>query len=145
MNITGENCTYGALRLAGGSDKYEGRVEICINDAWGTVCDDFWGNVDAAIVCQQLGYDASGVWNVIKHKHIIYSPKLYFSLNTKIIKGAEAFRFSYFGAGTGPIFLDNVQCTGSEASLLECPSNPIGNENCNHNTDAGVRCPGHPF
>ena len=36
------NCTYGALRLVGGSSIYEGRLEICINDNWGTVCDDGW-------------------------------------------------------------------------------------------------------
>ena len=58
--------------------------------------------------------------------------------------GAEAFSFAYFGAGIGPTFLDNVQCTGSESNLLECPSNPIGNENCDHTADAGVRCPGNP-
>lgn len=56
--------------------------------------------------------------------------------------GAEAFSFSYFGGGTGPTHLDNVQCTGSEVSLLECPSSAIGMENCNHNADAGIRCPG---
>ena len=59
-NTTGEVCNYGDLRLVGGSDKYEGRVEICINDQWGTVCDDFWGNSDAGVVCGQLGFGSSG-------------------------------------------------------------------------------------
>jgi len=46
--------------LAGGNIANEGRVEICVNNMWGTVCDDFWGTTDATIVCQQLGYLMQG-------------------------------------------------------------------------------------
>ena len=47
------------------------------------------------------------------------------------------------GEGIGPIFLDQLMCNGSEASLLEClPSENIGFHNCHHNEDAGVRCEG---
>ena len=53
-------CTTGDLRLVGGSDQYQGRVEICINNVWGTVCDDSWSNTDATVVCAQLGYDTTG-------------------------------------------------------------------------------------
>ena len=49
-------CSNGEIRLEGGSSLYEGRVEICRNQQWGTVCDNSWTNVDATVVCRHLGY-----------------------------------------------------------------------------------------
>ena len=53
-------CANGQLRLAAGNIANEGRVEICMNNEWGTVCDDSWGSADATIVCRQLGYLTQG-------------------------------------------------------------------------------------
>ena len=54
--------------------------------------------------------------------------------------GAVAVSFAQFGQGTGSIWLDNVNCAGTEARLATCPANPIGSHNCIHAEDAGVRC-----
>ena len=108
----------GELRLVGGSTPFEGRVEIYHAGQWGTVCDDYWDSKDGDVACRQLGYPA----------------------------GSEAvFGSAHFGRGPdlSPIWLDDVQCSGSEARLLDClnnPRRPIGTHNCFHGEDAGVRC-----
>ena len=104
-------CTQGALRLQGGTAN-SGRVEICNNNVWGTVCDDLWGNVDARVACRQLGFAATG--------------------SVSLTTG--------FTNGVGQIWLDNVQCRGTETRLIDCPANALGSHNCGHIEDAGVRC-----
>ena len=51
-----ENCSNGDVRLVDGKVDYEGRVEMCYNKKWGTVCHDNWDYRDAVVVCHQLGY-----------------------------------------------------------------------------------------
>ena len=104
------------LRLAGGSQR-SGRVEVCFNGRWGTICDDSWDSADAKTVCRQL--------------------KLPF-------KDAIGLRGAFFGKGSGPIFLDDVNCTtGNETQFSECfKKGDIGKHNCRHSQDVSVVCPG---
>lgn len=55
-----KGCAAGDLRLASGRTSTEGRVEMCYENEWGTVCDDSWGSPDGTVVCTQLGLPNSG-------------------------------------------------------------------------------------
>ena len=54
------NCSHGDVRLVNGSNILEGRVEICINEAWGTVCDTTFSEDEANVICNQTGYKYNG-------------------------------------------------------------------------------------
>ena len=56
------NCTEGDVRLVDGNNIYEGRVEICHNGIWGTVCQDSFFRSNSAVVCRQLGLSYAGVY-----------------------------------------------------------------------------------
>ena len=114
LTCTGQSSKYAerSVRLVNGSIAAAGRVEIWYADKWNTVCDHYWSIKDGDVVCQQLGY-----------------------------RGAlKVHRKAYFGEGCGPILLDNLQCTGGEASLLECRHNGVYTHNCEHQDDAAVTC-----
>ena len=66
-----EPCITGNIRLAGGGSLAEGRVEICYQNMWGTICDDSWSEVDARVVCRILGYPPLGTYKKFYKQLII--------------------------------------------------------------------------
>ena len=72
--------------------------------------------------------------------NVLHSPYDSFPFHSP---AGRAYSNAHFGVGSGPIFLDDVQCTSSSSQLLECPSRPILSHNCRHVYDAGVGCDGN--
>nr|XP_055134175.1 T-cell differentiation antigen CD6 isoform X7 [Symphalangus syndactylus] len=103
-----------ALRLVDGGGACAGRVEMLEHGEWGSVCDDTWDLEDAHVVCRQLGCG----WAV------------------------QALPGLHFTPGRGPIHRDQVNCSGAEAYLWDCPGLP-GQHYCGHKEDAGVVCSEH--
>jgi hypothetical protein len=101
----------GTLRLANQDGTGCGRVEVLYQGQWGTICDDLWDDSDATVACRQLG------------------------LGFLSSSGSAT-----YGAGAGIIWMDDMGCTGSEASLESCSRTGWGSHNCVHQEDAGACC-----
>ncbi|XP_072298074.1 scavenger receptor cysteine-rich type 1 protein M130-like isoform X2 [Eucyclogobius newberryi] len=103
-----------SIRVVSGTNSCSGRVEILHKGQWGTVCDDDWTLDNAKVVCRQLG------------------------CGQELLAPTSA----HFGRGEGPIWLDNVECSGDELALSQCKHPKFGFNNCGHGEDAGVICLG---
>eukprot|EP00064_Thunnus_orientalis_P011713 superscaffoldBa00001718_g11744 len=125
--------TDGAVRLVGGAESYEGRVEVFYHGQWGTVCDDGWTDSNTQVVCRQLGYRLG---ETLVSEGLDITPVPRFGVGGV----AKARVMAYFGEGTGPIHVDNVKCSGEERSLADCIKQAPGTHNCRHSEDAGVIC-----
>ena len=130
------NCEDGEIQLVGGANEQEGRVEICYNGVWGTVCNSGWDEVDANVVCSQLGFGQPGnIESVYTHLcHPVMLMRLFIIILCLAVTSVN------FGAGKGPILLKNVRCTQNNSRLLQCRRNQIfaDTNNCDN---AGVICP----
>ena len=69
-------CANGDIRLSGSANDAEGRVEICYNATWGTVCDNMWGPTNADVACGQLGFSSTGASSII----LLYTPQKEYKL-----------------------------------------------------------------
>ena len=104
--------TLAAVRLMDGGAKTEGRVEVYMEGSWGTVCNDGFDDVDASVICRQLGY----------------------------LGGVARSASSTFGIGklNMPVWLRDLDCTGTEDNIMQCPR---GQEvRCFHSEDVAVIC-----
>ena len=117
-------------------------MEVCHGNTYGTVCDDFWDVLDARVVCRQLGYTSNGWFSRLVRDvpPLIISKPMFLAITAAVPMPRAS---SGSGSDNQSIFLDNVICQGTESSLLDCISNPIGEHNCDHSEDAGVRCEGN--
>ncbi|XP_021942881.1 uncharacterized protein LOC110841538 isoform X2 [Zootermopsis nevadensis] len=100
------------LRLVGGTNNMEGRVEVRYHGIWGTVCDDDFTVPAATVICRSLGFGGP----------------------------AQAKKDGFFGPGEGQIWLDQLHCTGNETGITECLHSYWGEHNCQHSEDAAVIC-----
>ena len=100
------------IRLVGGNNANEGRVELLHQGKWGTVCDDNFDRNSADVVCRMMDMGTASYWG------------------------------NRFGPGTGDILLEVFDCTGKESSLFDCLHQGIKKHNCFHWQDIGVTCTG---
>ena len=136
--INVDNCYHGEIRLVGGRSEEDGRVEICYyNNRWGTICDNEWSDRHTAVVCRYLGFsDIIGGILIL----LFWRNKVYCILCQLYTLDSAYYTSERFGRGTGPIFMDYINCTGSEVEMWEECSHFTHYYGCSHNDDVGIQC-----
>ena len=87
-----DDCEDGEVRLQDGTASSNGRVELCQNGIWGSVCSSQWDDTDASVVCRELGYDLQGpLSGVFAHEHV------YITVSVKQVKNAVHFPLRWKG------------------------------------------------
>ena len=143
MSITIFFCVepkYGDLRLVQGivadSKFLSGRVEIYIDGQWGTICDDLFDQIDANVTCKQLGFAGATSYRTSASAGLVNS--VVSELNGMLL----SLYMCSFSSGTGPIWLDDLQCTASDTKLISCRHRAVGTHSCGHSEDIAVYCTG---
>ena len=133
--LTGEpECNETDVRLEDGTTKADGRVEICLDGLWGSVCDSGWDSRDARVVCRQLGHDGGK-----------FSYQTAFILVQTLAASVALLRHH---VTNGSLFyhLDDVRCSGYEIKLNECEHHSTYVQYCRTRiNEAGVTCNGELF
>lgn len=117
----------------------EGRVEVCSDNAYFTVCNDFWDALEANVVCRYLGHNTSSVSD---HSLLLFASYTVYVTVTGNVPVRSAARV--YGLSEVMIHLDNLACQGNEMSLLECSSRDSVKfmHECSNSDVAGVICGG---
>ena len=129
MSNVSNHCAAGTLRIVTPSDtaflsfeaasrapKLTGRLEMYYESQWGTICNDGFTDIAASVACRSLGWSDG----TVLHSACEGTP------------------------GSGPIWLDEVSCSGSEEHLSDCSHTGVGGHDCTHLKDVTVTCQGEP-
>ena len=120
----------GDVRLVGGPTNSSGRVEVCFDGQWGTLCGNFLRNSTANIICGQLGFSSTGICIQLKF------PITTFTGSSIVLSAANK-----YGNSSGPIWFRSILCSSqNEKKVTDCRSNPDVINTCTHNLDIGVIC-----
>ena len=111
-----------------------GRIELCYQGLWRTLCKNSWSREDAAVACNQLGFSKAG-----KSCSTLWRISTYYScIQTGAINGSADFRTT---VGLMPIS-NAKKCTGVESHFAECPDSNFSGVTCGFSDSAYIVCQG---
>ncbi len=134
-----ESCSSeGAIRLKDGVTAREGRLEICLNKYWGSVCNRGWTQDNGLVACRQAGFETlrkSNYRSLINFIDFVY-------LIISLLKSGPLLTSSPTRMN-GSVSVYNVECNGHESQVSDCDwSDAIGVSSCYHGEDVALICSG---